>query len=158
MSEQHKTSEPCDCGWLAMAMNDERKTVTYDPVSHVLILDGGYVMYHCPFCGGCYPDSSKAFWVPLVPAGERERLESMISRLDTVDAIVNALGKPDFDAATTSYRWKDGVAEEDESMEPTRNIEYYGLSDWLNVEFYCSPDTGVHYKIAVKLQSPRNLD
>ena len=156
-----KTGEPCDCGWLSHAINDSDSGVTYGKASNLIYLGSDqsrYPLYHCPSCGGCFPDSSKPMWVPIVPVDEEQRLEALINGLATVDDILNTLGTPDYDALTSSHVVRDGVFVEGEKQH-IRNIEYYQLSEWLNLEYYVLLANGsVNHKLVIKSLSPRHLE
>lgn len=70
MSSFSKTDVPCDCGWLSAPINDPKSGVVYDALMNMIVIHTGetdYPLYHCPFCGGSFPDSSKPMWVPVVP-------------------------------------------------------------------------------------------
>jgi hypothetical protein len=155
-----KTELPCDCGWLSLAINDPQSGVAYNAAANQIALSG-YPLYHCPFCGGRYPDPSKPMWVPIIPTGEKERLEHLIANLVGRDDILQKLGKPDYDELTyTAVRDPQNPEElvRDDSVPPIRNIEYYGLSDWFNVEFYVDSDGSTSRRLMPKMLSPRAMD
>jgi hypothetical protein len=152
-----KTLDPCDCGWLAQAINDPESGVAYDPEQNSVCLSHGrsfYMMYHCPFCGGRFPDSSSPMWVPLVPQSEFDRLNACARGLADANAIIQRLGRPDYDAITGAMKLVDGVRQFDGEV---RNIEYYNLSDLLALKFYIGDDGTVAHKVAIKLLSPRAI-
>ena len=147
----HKTDEPCDCGWLSMAINDSESGIFFDAESNFICLGkrGGsaFIVYHCLLCGGRFP-VGEPMWVPIIPDSERHRVENLVSALDSATAILSSLGPPDHDEVVSqagSQDPKDGV----------RNIEYYSLSKWFNVEFCIRPDGRVRTELMIKPLSPR---
>lgn len=157
MNSFSKTDSPCDCGWPALAINDPESGITFDAEHNTLALGhGSYPLYHCPSCGGKYPDSSRPIWVPLVPAEEFARVERLIEGLTDSDAIIARLGRPDHDAETYAVRSVAGDTVKDDAA-PVRNLEYYGLSDLLTVEFYCGSEVPAWHRIMVKPLSPKHL-
>lgn len=151
----------CECGWLGSQLNDPDSPVGYDSRSNSFHFVGPdrsqYAMYYCPFCGGKFPDSSKQMDVPLAPPGERLRLEAMIESVNSADDATRVLGPPDYDGLMRTYRHApDGMAV-DSSVTPTRNIEYYNVSDWFNIEFYFNSDDSTA-KIVPKHLSATQLE
>lgn len=86
-------------------------------------------------------------WVPIIPDSERDRMETLVSDLDSATTILSSLGPPDYDEVVSNVETKGGV----------RNIEYYWLSEWFNVEFYISSDGSVRTELMIKPLSPRTL-
>ena len=153
MNPFSKTNSPCDCGWLAGAINDPESGVVFDPESNTILLSPGrseYPLYHCPFCGGVFPDSSQPVWVPIVPKAEFERVEQLIAGLTDADAIISRLGAPDYDAMMYSHKTRNGALVRDDTSPPTRNIEYYRYSDWLAIEFYITDRRGAEHQLVIK--------
>ncbi|TWU35841.1 hypothetical protein Q31b_52760 [Novipirellula aureliae] len=134
----------CECGWLGAQLNDPDSPVGYDSLSNSFHFTGPdraqYSMYYCPFCGGKFPDSNKRMNVPLAPPGERIRLETMIRSVESADDATRVLGPPDYDGLMRTYRQTADGMTVDSSVTPTRNIEYYNVSDWYNIEFYFHSD------------------
>ena len=140
-----KTLAPCDCGWLSGPINDPSTNLSYDALNNKIVLGDQtqYVIYHCPFCGGKFPDSSRPIWVPIVPQAEFERVRALVAGLATVDGIFERLGKPDYDS------WSYPGAE-------YRCIEYYGLSEFLSLEFLVTRTGLATHTIQIKSMSPRH--
>ena len=160
MSQLSKTNIPCDCGWLSEAINDPDSGISYHPETNSVCLAHGqsiYSLYHCPFCGGKYPDASQPLWVPIVPQAEFTRLKQIVAGLKDSAAIISALGPPDYDAMMGTYWSVNGVMTKDLSQGETRNLEYYHLSEWLNIEFYLPPDGPGSFRLAIKSLSPRHI-
>ena len=154
-------TEPCECGWLSLHINEPRSAIRFDEQMNCFVIDsseGQAVMHFCPGCGGKLPDSTKPVWVPLAPQGERERLEALTIGLSTADQVLARLGAPDYDEVGYTYWQRDGRMVRDETTPPFRNIEYYGLSDWYNLEFYICDDGRIKVEIMIKSLPPRQMD
>lgn len=115
-------------------------------------------MWFCPGCGGKLPDWKKPTWVPLAPPGERERLLGLATELATADQIIARLGTPDYDHLTYTHWQRDGRMIRDETIPPIRNIEYYQLSEWYNLEFYIYADGVIRTEIVIKNLPPRQIE
>src|SRR5688572_12195266 len=105
MNAFSNTDSPCDCGWLSMAINDPHSGVVFDAGGNCVCLSHGesrYPLYHCPFCGGAFPDSSQPLWVPIVPPEEFARVAQLVGTLSDPEAIRSRLGPPDYGAVTHS--------------------------------------------------------
>jgi hypothetical protein len=142
-----------------MAINDPYSGVVFDPESNSVLLSHGqseYPLYHCPFCGGAFPDSSQPVWVPIVPKEEFERVEQLIADLTDAEAIISRLGPPDYDATTHSHTSCNGTLVRDDTSPPVRNIEYYGYSDGLAIEFYITGGRAATHRLGIKNLSPRH--
>jgi hypothetical protein len=119
-----KTLLPCDCGWLSQPINDPSLSLSYDALSNTIGIghESRYVLYHCPFCGGQFPDHSKPMWVPIVPGSEFDRMHELTVGFTTLNQVFEKLGTPDY----ASWIYPDMQF---------RCIEYYELSELLWVEF-----------------------
>jgi hypothetical protein len=151
----HKTDAPCDCGWLSETINDSESGIFFDADANRICLGNStgsrYIVHCCPFCGGRFP-VDEPMWVPIVPESERVRMNDLIDNLDSVDQIFSTLGPPDYDITSSSY----GACDID-SKDAMRNIEYYSLSEWFNVEFYIRADGYFRKELQIKPLSPRPL-
>jgi hypothetical protein len=150
MNAFSKTEQPCDCGWIATAINDPSSGISFDPAARKVTLAGNYYLYHCPFCGGRFPDSSKPISVPIFSPEERERLELLTKDLTTPEQVIQRLGPPDYNQPMLAYREHEGKMVHDESIPPVRNLEYYHLSDIAKIEFYFRADGSMDRRIMVK--------
>ena len=160
MTAFSKTDIPCDCGWLSQAINDSRSSIFYDARQNCICCgteDGCFILYHCPFCGGAFPDSTKPMWIPIIPPGEFDRLQEMIQNLHDAEGILHRLGVPDYDEMSYSFGNVNGILQMDKPTAPIRNIEYYQLSEFLNVEFYISEDNHLTKRLTIKPLSARTL-
>jgi len=143
-----KTEVPCDCGWLSGVINDPESRIAFDPLNNQIIIDAAgasYVLYHCPFCGGMFPDRSKPMWVPIVPQSEFDRIKALSANLATAEQILERLGPADTDG------WSRPGAE-------FRCIGYYHLSEFLNLEFILTKNGDMRCDIQIKPLSPRHQD
>lgn len=142
-----------------MAINDPCSGVTFDPKSNTVVLSRGqseYPLYHCPFCGGAFPDSSQPAWVPIVPKEEFERVERLVADLADAEAIISRLGPPDYDAVTYPQTWRNGTMVQDDPCRSVRNLEYCGYSEWLAIEFYITGGRSATHRLAIKKVYPRH--
>lgn len=127
-----------------MAINDPESGVVFEPAGNYICLKFRYPLYHCPFCGGMFPDSSQPLWVPIVPQEEFTRVEQLVVDLTDPEAIISRLGPADYDSMTRSY------------TPPVRNIEYYGYSDWLAIEFYIPAGEPARHHLSIKPLSAKH--
>jgi hypothetical protein len=145
--EISKTNTPCDCGWIAQALNTKDSGIILEPTLNMFCFSSPngvfLVLWHCPQCGGTFPDPGKPFWAPILTDSERSRLEGLIKDVADVTELFNRMGKPDYDVALT-----DG----------TRNIEFYNLSQLANVECYVSEGRKPECRLSIKPLSARPLD
>lgn len=139
-----KTTELCDCGWICQALNEKDSGVVFEQNSFWFKMPSGgqFILWHCPFCGGAFPDYDKPLWAPIMSSEERQTLENLGNPISAPGALFEKLGKPDYDATLT-----DG----------TRNIEYYGLSKLANLEFYFYANGSSERRIVMKPISARHL-
>ncbi|RYX83786.1 hypothetical protein EON83_13510 [bacterium] len=171
-----KTDLPCDCGSITFEMSEPDSAVSL--VHNMFVINGHWCMYFCPFCGGKLPDDSKPIYVPYVTTEERERLEALVKGIETPEEVIERLGKPEYDELMLTYFKQgepmpfvySGSAEEqsaiqesgeftlDESVVPTRNIEFYGLSKTANLEFYFEGGRLTMFRIMSKGLPPRHLE
>jgi hypothetical protein len=145
MQPLSKTSLLCDCGWIAQALNSSGSGVSFDAERNLFFFatENGpiFSLYHCPFCGGAFPDPSKPVWAPILTDDERERLERLFKGAKSAEELLVRMGKPNYDVVLT-----DG----------TRNIEFYQLSALANVECFVS-EQGVECRIEMKPISARHF-
>ena len=101
---------------------------------------GGHMMIrHCFFCGGKAPESRRGTLFARVPSEEARRLAGLTQPLETVGAVLSALGKPDRDSeagAMITTPEKDGQAEETRAY---RTLVYGGLSEIADVHVTVYP-------------------
>jgi len=103
-------------------------------------------MSYCPGCGGAFPDSSKRIWVPLLPQGELDSVHQLAADLKDAEQIIARLGPPDYDSTTVQAG---GIATAG-APEPVRNIEYYNLSTFLDLQFYIHGDYPPSHVVVIK--------
>lgn len=165
-----KTDLPCDCGLICHEMSEPDSA--YSLRNNMFLINEHIVMYFCPSCGGKLPDSSKPIYAPYLTAEERTRLDEMARGVSSPEEAIAHLGEPDYDAPMLTYRVPDeidpivysGPLHEhpthlplDTSSPQVRNMEYYGLSETGNIEFYFSEGQQPRWRVQPKLLSPRHL-
>lgn len=126
---EHNSRLACECGWLGTVLNDENPIVKYDSQLHHPYFEASgkrLIIYHCPICGGRLPVFDDLSQLPLAPLEERARIHELTANLNTIDDVIHALGAPDYAGSIS-----DGISENS-----VRNIEYYKISRWFNLEFY----------------------
>jgi hypothetical protein len=113
-----------------MALNTKGSGIILDRTVNMFCFSGpngsSFVLWHCPQCGGAFPDPQKPFWVPIITDDERDRLNALIGEITNIANIIDIfakLGPPDCDEVL------------DDGM---RMIEFYNLSEVANVECYVS--------------------
>lgn len=127
-----------------MALNDPGSGVSFDAERNLFFFSSGngsiYSLYHCPFCGGIFPDDSKPVWVPILSDVERERLESLFRNAKDAEELFLKMGKPDYDVV----------------FKGIRSIDFYGHSELANIECWLSDGQMPDCKIVMKRISPRH--
>lgn len=148
MNHLSKTHIPCDCGWLSGALNEPESPVVYDAKQNLFLivtpLKTTFVLYHCPFCGGAFPDAGKPIWVPIVGPEELNRLNALVSKMTSRDILLKELGPPDYTSRPNG-------------SENFSVFEYYGIADVAYLECFVDDDGPVTCKIQIKSVSPRHL-
>jgi hypothetical protein len=149
MNTFSKTDMPCDCGWISSVINEPDSPVVFDEkMNHILLVtaQSQYPLYHCPFCGGTFPDRAKRLWVPKIPPEEFARVEKMAKELTSREAILSALGTPDhignFKTATDA--------------DSSEYYLYENVSEFIFLEFHFFPDGRVLPQTTIKSLSPRH--
>lgn len=129
----------CNCGWIAMMVNDRPTPFAYSDVSGFFVQGPDRTQYpisHCPWCGDSLP--KRVGDGAIAPANEYARIFDSASTIRKPGECFEIFGKPDYDKPFP----------DDKGM-PTdlRNIEYYNISDWYTLEFYFQePD---HYRFSI---------
>ncbi len=167
-----KTDLPCDCGTIAFEMSGPNSA--YSLSDNSFWINEHLAMYFCPFCGGKLPDDSKPIYAPYLTPDERGRLEELIAGINSPEEAIARLGPPDYDEPMLTY-YTEGNAmpymvsgidgEEipddfvlDESVVPTRNMEFYNLSKTGIIEFYFDGGRLTECRIIPKCLPPRHLE
>ena len=159
MSDYNKTLELCNCGVISGMLNDPESSITLGQ-DNTFCLAGSWAVYHCPFCGGKLPDSSKPIWYPRHTESEWARLHQLVEGITTPEEAFQRLGLPDHDAFVSGYDDVDGKSVAHDALsQRTRNIDYYHLSEHANIEFYFNTvkqtgSVGIHLKFI----PPRHIE
>jgi hypothetical protein len=96
------------------------------------------VIYHCPFCGGTAPESTRSQSFAVVGQGERERLLRLLADVKSAEDVVPVLGKPNSDRKVRS------------NAGAQRTLVYSHLSDVADIYVSVTPDKRVSASIAPK--------
>jgi hypothetical protein len=94
------TIPPCQCTFLRNRASDPESNIRYDPRLNEYHIVGSHsltMIYHCPFCGGRAPKSLRPFMFEYLSDTERQRLEHLVSGLDSLESIISKLGPPTMD-------------------------------------------------------------
>ena len=106
------------------------------------------ILYHCPFCGGCAPESQRELLFVVIPDSEEARLAKVLSPINTMEDAITTLGKPDFDSYTGSH-----LTEQDRQpprIEHHRTIRYAKLSDVAEIWITERQDGQIYWQLQGK--------
>jgi hypothetical protein len=152
------TEEPCTCDYLQDQADTPSSPIVFDVESaeyQYVSGDGMLVIYHCPFCGGAAPESKRNLLFAQIPEVEEERLAKLLYGIETIEEVLEKLGKPDFeDVSTTKKPERDHEAPQ---IQHHRNIRYHNLSDVAEVCIEERPDGKIFWQLQGKYRS-RNSD
>jgi len=137
-SHSSVTDMACTCGYLERSANDPdlpivfderlreynfRYQVPGDEMPSILMI------YHCPFCGGAAPKSSRASLFHVVPEAERARLLKQLESIRTLRDVVERIGPPDDDNPRGSLIRHHERGSRPPLEEICRTYRYLSLSD-----------------------------
>ena len=104
------TESPCACGFLERAAQDRRLPIRLDSKTneyhvrsngtHGTVID--MVIYHCPFCGGAAPESTRSRSFANIDDVESTRLQNLVRDIKSADDALKMLGRPDSDRQVKS--------------------------------------------------------
>ncbi len=124
---------PCQCTFLRHLASDPESNIRYDPRLNEYHIVGSHsltMIYHCPFCGGRAPKSLRSFMFEYLSDTERQRLEHLVSGLDSLEAIQSKLGPPTFDLDPGKPHANEATDEREAESDPFyRILTYEALSD-----------------------------
>jgi hypothetical protein len=148
-----KTEMPCDCDWLSRAvdepavpiefdvrMNEYHVIMTYSDGSH-----GHMIVRHCPWCGGTAPKSQRGSFFAHLHDEERQRLNSLMKGIKTVDDVLLKFGEPDEDHAQGVGTLTPGNDTTPDHYEPQRLLRYTGLSEIASVDIIVYPTGNIGF-------------
>jgi len=124
------TDVPCACNYLQRNADDPRSPIMFDAETaeyQYLHKNSGFVIYHCPFCGGAAPPSKRHLLFAQIPEAEETRLAEVLRDIQTIGDALAKLGKPDF--AGTSVANRSETKTDGPTTHHHRTIRYYKLSD-----------------------------
>lgn len=131
------TDMPCRCGYLQRESEDPAIPIEFDEEMrefHIAHQDGGFsVIYHCPWCGGVGPRSTRASYFATVTRAESERLRRLTSGLRSVEDSIAHLGKPDADDVSGTTITTPATRREPPSVTTYRTLRFSKLSETAEV-------------------------
>jgi len=136
------TDELCSCGYLEGQATDPDSPIVFSPETNEYHFEykapnaegkGMLVIYHCPFCGGAAPESTRDQLFAQITAEEENRLNECLEGIITIEDAINKLGPPDHDdprGVGIKAPEEDGSAPNIQSF---RCLTYNNLSDSADV-------------------------
>jgi hypothetical protein len=134
------TQRRCKCGTLERYAAQGDKPILFDKRTNEFSFrypteygDAQIVIYHCPFCGGATPRSTRDKLFAVVSDTEAHRLNELLSDINTIDEAIQKFGLPDND-----FRGGTRVTHEEKDGNPPttnfyRRVVYRNLSDTTEV-------------------------
>jgi hypothetical protein len=123
----------CQCPFLRHLAADPDVPIQYDPrlnEYHIVGTLSLTMIYHCPFCGGRAPKSLRPFQFHYLPETERQRLENLMTGLDSLESIVSKLGAPTIDLDPGKPSEEESADGDPTAPDPFyRELRYEALSD-----------------------------
>jgi len=110
------------------------------------------VLYHCPFCGGAAPESTRGNLFSKIPDEEAERLRSLVDNVKSGADALRVLGRADGDepinipTGTALRSKRDGTP-----FRPTRILTFSRLSDVAEVQVIVDASDEAQVTIAPKM-------
>ena len=157
------TDKPCTCGNLESYAEDPDIPICFDPemrefnIRYSTSLGQQHVLriHHCPFCGGCMPESLRAEKFEPVSTQESHRLCRLAEGLKTLDDVVAKFGAPDQDFP---FSFGPGSETRENPEGPRvkrfyRALRYSSLSAVAIVDF-TETESGIGMAIFGKLKRP----
>jgi hypothetical protein len=163
------TEIECSCGYLERAASNPNTPIRYDPefneYSIISFLGASrsdiYVsslIYHCPFCGGAAPESTRGRSFATLPNEELHRLRTLVHGIQSVDDALRILGPPTSDEAIQmppGYVYP--TQRSDKPCQPVRALSFASLSDVADIEVCVNDDDTVEVTIGPKyIGLPKN--
>jgi hypothetical protein len=156
------TEIECSCGYLHDAANDPDNPITFDPSTNEFHLEyetaarrGALTLYHCPFCGGAGPQSTRDEHFARVPRREEKRLLDLFADVATIDDAISKFGPPETDLAQGVGRLTPESNGQPSSREWFRNVVFTTLSDVADVHVTDYHKDRVHVRLQGKYLGER---
>ncbi|WP_425617559.1 hypothetical protein NA78x_001240 [Anatilimnocola sp. NA78] len=161
------TEEPCRCFYLQRQADDPHSPIVFDSAMNEYRFEyldpegngephsiASLCIYHCPFCGGAAPESTRGKWFAEVAPEEMNRLMGLFQGIKSAEDAIATLGPPTHDdPAGESVR----RALLDGSLGPTqvfRTLRYSNLSTTAEVSFNQAADGTTHLSINGRYLGP----
>lgn len=137
------TDTPCTCEYLQHAADEPRNPIVFDATTNEYqfrypdpdpdcVGSAMLIIYHCPFCGGCAPESRRHLLFAVIAPEEESRLFGLLDQVDTISTALAKLGQPTRDDATGSQK-RHEKAGQPNSIQRFRTLVYENLSDVADV-------------------------
>jgi hypothetical protein len=107
-------------------------------------------IYHCPFCGGAPPPSTRASLFEIISPEEHHRLSELTAHLRTVADVLKAFGPPTHDLP---FGYAETTPEKDGQPGRTVNfrvMRYDTLSSTAEVDVLVHDDDWVRFSFVTK--------
>ena len=154
------TETHCQCGTPGRLAKDSRYPIVFDSLVGEYGLDGidgrwRLCLYHCPWCGGRLPSRRHTLFTDPDPA-ESAKAAEILSGAKTLDAVVEALGKPD---RTSDCDGLD-VPEFGENSEKRQRSVHQYLNRWTTLDLHVIEydDNSIRYAISGKYNGPEGTE
>lgn len=153
------TDAVCKCGYLQRAADDPDVPVVFDErvgEYHFAYFEPGsntpatLIIYHCPYCGGAAPESKRHLLFHVVSSEEKHRLADLIAPINSVEELIEKLGKPDKDEPATMWERSEESGHRPSTVVPCRTVTYASLSEIADVHVYERPDGTLGWSLSGK--------
>jgi hypothetical protein len=158
------TDRNCSCDWLDKAAREPQNPIVFDPDTnefHLMFRDGGggfALIYHCPFCGGLAPESTRDSLFDYITIEESVRLSELTKNLKTESQVVEALGEPDEILENGSGTMHPETGSAPPKYQYFRSLRYSSLSKTADVSVEVGHNGNVGFTFYGKYLGPKQFD
>jgi len=156
------TDVACSCGYLERAAADPTIPITFDRLVneyHIVgkcgEFDTAAPIYHCPFCGGVAPKSTRDELFASVSDSEAERIWALVGEAKTMGQIVEALGPPNLDDEIPITMGALARPPDKPNVVAERSICYTELSETANLAITVYSDETLDIAVVAKYRGTR---
>ncbi len=149
----------CDCKYLQRAADNPAVPIIFDERTneyHFVYQEPGadgpasLNIYHCPFCGGAAPSSTRCRLFHVISAEEQRRLAELLVPMQSISDIVETLGAPDQDDPVGMCGLLDESDGAPSEVVPCRVLTFKTLSGVADVRVYERPDGTIGWSLLGK--------